>query len=196
MNYPLSFRFKVVALASQVSAKDAGGNELFYIKQKLFKLKENIEVYRDASKSELLFTLKADRVIDFSPLLTLADSQGAEVGTVKRQGRASIWKATYDVTLHGQPVARVREANPWVKFFDGLLGEVPILSLFTGYLFHPKYLITDTSGGVLGELEKRPGFFEQNYLLQSSQLAALDETAQHTLVVLLMAVALREHVRG
>lgn len=195
MKYPLTLRFKLLALASQISVKDDSGVELFYIKQKLFKFKEQIEIYRDSSKAELLFNLRADRVIDFSPLFRLTDPQDNEVGTIKRQGRASLWRATYDLTLNGQPFAQVSEANPWTKFFDGIFSEVPILGIFSGYVFHPRYNVTNPEGNVIGELTKRPGFLEHQYLFTNSQ-TGMDETTQNNLAVLMMAVTLRERTRG
>ena len=196
MNYPIAFRFKLAALASQLSAKDSAGGELFYVKQKMFKLKEKIEIYRDSSKSVLIGTLQADRVIDFSPLLVLRDAQGAEIGTIKRQGRVSIWKATYDISLAGQPFAQVKELNPWAKLFDALMSEIPILGLFTGYVFHPRYGITAPNGTLLGELEKLAGFFESNYQLSGTELSTLDEVKQSNFQLLMMAAVLRERMRG
>ena len=39
MNYPLHLSFKILALARQLSMTDASGNRIFYVKQKVFKLK-------------------------------------------------------------------------------------------------------------------------------------------------------------
>ncbi len=64
--YPIKMTFKILALAPQIYVTDAAGNSVFYVKQKLFKLKENIQVFRDESQSQLLFTIQADRIIDWS----------------------------------------------------------------------------------------------------------------------------------
>ena len=44
MNYPLNLSFKLLALASQIYVRDANGNLIGYVKQKLLKLKEDINV--------------------------------------------------------------------------------------------------------------------------------------------------------
>jgi hypothetical protein len=49
--YPLSFSFKIIALAPQASARDATGQEILYVKQKLLRLKEKICVFADAGQS-------------------------------------------------------------------------------------------------------------------------------------------------
>lgn len=197
MQYPLTIRFKVIALASQISIKDNAGNELFYVKQKLLKLKENVEIYRDSSKSELLYTIKADKIIDWSPTYSMIDAKsGAVVGTIKRQGRRSIWKASYDIELNGQPVARVRETNPWTKVLDALLGEIPIIGILSSYMLHPKYAIMSVGSETLAYLEKRPAFFEGNYSIEAERIKELDEAGQHTIVALLMMATLLERSRG
>jgi hypothetical protein len=195
MQYPLNIRFKVLALASQISVTDATGSEQFYVKQKMFKLKENIEIYKDSTKTQLLFTVKADKVIDFSPTFTLADAGGNPLGTIKRQGARSIWRASYDLQLATGQVAHVREASPWIKVFDAILGELPIIGLFMGYMLHPKYII-ESSSAPLAVLEKRPAFLEGKYALENAGMVSVDEQSQQRLAALLMMVVLLERTRG
>ena len=66
MQYPLNLNFKLFAFAPQISVTDANGDLIFYVKQKRFKLKEEIIVYADVKKLQPLFYIKADRIIDFS----------------------------------------------------------------------------------------------------------------------------------
>jgi uncharacterized protein YxjI len=66
MNYPIHFSFKILAIASQIYIRDSSGNLLAYVKQKLFKLKEDINVFGDEGQTQLLYNIKADRVLDFS----------------------------------------------------------------------------------------------------------------------------------
>jgi len=44
MQYPLSIRFKIFALAPQVSVTDGAGNLMCYVQQKLFRFKEQVTV--------------------------------------------------------------------------------------------------------------------------------------------------------
>ena len=126
LNYPLSLSFKILALAPQLSVRDAEGNLIFYVKQKLFKLKEAVTVFGDEAQTQALFSLKADRVIDFSARYNITDQQGMDIGAVKRQGMKSIWKAQYDI-LEGETVSlNIREENAWIKVMDSLFGEIPL----------------------------------------------------------------------
>lgn len=196
MHFPLRLRFKIIALASQIYATDSQGNDVFYVKQKLFKFKEAIEIYNNAAKEQLLYTLKADRVLDFSPQFTLRNGNGEEVGTIVRHGARSIWKASYDISVHGSPYAHVREASAFVKVLDAFLGEIPILGLLTGYLFHPEYIVEDTSGRHVATLAKKPAFFEGVFELNDIAISEADEDKQNVVAALLMAVALMERTRG
>ncbi len=66
MNFPIELSFKLLALASQIYIRDASGNMIGYVKQKMFKLKEDINIFTDENQTQQRFNIKADRVIDFS----------------------------------------------------------------------------------------------------------------------------------
>ena len=98
---------------------DANGNLLFYVKQKLFKLKEAITIFADREQTQPLYSIDADRVIDFSARYRFKNRDGIEIGSVKRNGRRSIWKARYDIfDTNEQPLMRIEEEDAWVKVMD------------------------------------------------------------------------------
>lgn len=75
----------------------------------------------------------------------------------------SIWKASYDIfNTSGQQVLKIHEENAWVKVMDALVGELPVVGMFTGYLFNPAYLIERMDGTVLMRLAKQPAFLKVN----------------------------------
>lgn len=196
MRYPLDLKFKIAAIASQIYVTDADNNQIYYVKQKLFKLKENIEIYSDSSKTDKQYTVKADRIIDFSPEFTLFDALNNPVGSVKRLGRKSIWKATYELKIGSNLQLTVNEASPWVKVLDSLLSEVPILGLISGYVLHPHYLVTQSvDGQAVGVLKKMPAFFEGKYTLDNTAMN-FDDNANKIFAALMMVVVLRERMRG
>ncbi len=49
--------FKILALAPQIYVTDANGQDLLYVRQQLFRLKEKIDVYRDSKQSSNSFKL-------------------------------------------------------------------------------------------------------------------------------------------
>jgi uncharacterized protein YxjI len=178
MNYPIDLSFKLLALASQIYIRDASGNLLGYVKQKLFKLKEDINIFADEGQTQLMFNIKADRVIDFSANYHFTDASGRNLGSIKRQGMRSIWKANYDIfNAQGQQVLKVHEENAWIKVVDALVGELPIVGMFTGYLFNPVYLVERMDGTIVSRLAKQPAMFEGKFQLAPQvQLTQEEET--------------------
>ncbi len=194
MNYPLQLSFKILAIARQVSVTDATGHLVFYVKQKAFKLKEAVTIFADAQQTVPLYTINADRMLDFSANYHFADRAGTPIGAVRRQGMKSIWRARYEVVESGAPVFAIQEANPWSKVFDSLFGEIPILGLFTGYLFHPAYLVSRQDGSVVMSLKKQPAFFESKYTIE--KLLPLGENEEMRVLLSLMMLVLLERSRG
>ena len=194
MEYPLDLSFKLLALAPQISVTDARGNLAFYVKQKLMKLKESVTVFGDVERTEPLYHINADQVIDFSARYHFTDADGTTVGAVQRKGMKSLWRAHYDIADGDRTVFQIREANPWTKVADSLLGEIPVLGMFTGYLFHPAFVVTQTGGVPVMRLEKRPAFFESKFTLTKQvDLTPYEETQ---VILSLLMMLLLERRRG
>src|SRR3712207_5517391 len=156
MNFPLDLSFKKIALSPQVKVTDASGQVVLYTKQKAFKLKEAVTVFADVEQTRPLYTINADRVLDFNARYNIRDAAGNGLGAVARKGRKSLWRAKDEVADGGGPPLTIREENGWVKVGDALLGEVPVLGFFSGYLFNPSYLLTNAAGAPLMRLTKQP----------------------------------------
>lgn len=195
MNYPLQLSFKLMAIAQQLSLRDATGVLVFYVKQKAFKLKEAVTVFADAEQQQPLYYINANKILDFSANYQFTDRNQAPVGSVRRQGMRSIWRASYDIyDERNNHVMSIKEEKPWAKVFDSLLGEVPLLGIFTGFFFHPSYLVSATNGQPIMRLQKQRAFFEGKFHIeQLAQLPPVDET--RTLLALIMMVLL-ERTRG
>lgn len=202
MTYPLTLTFKIVAIAPQLTVTDATGAPVLYIRQKAFKLKEAVTVYRSEAQATPLYTIEADRVLDFNAVYRIRDALGREVGALARQGRRSLWKARYDVRdAEGRSVYRIHEDSAWVKVLDGLLGEIPFLGALTGYLFNPSYTVEaddpstpEQEGDPVMTLTKRPAFFEGRFELD--RRAALPTDQEELVILALMMMTLRERGRG
>jgi hypothetical protein len=107
----------------------------------------------------------------------------------------SIWRASYDIyDERNNQVMSVKEEKPWAKVFDSLLGEVPLLGIFTGFFFHPSYLVSATTGQPIMRLQKQRAFFEGKFTIEKlAELQPIDET--RTLLGVTMLLLL-ERTRG
>ena len=195
MNYPLEMSFKLLAIASQIYIRDANGQLLGYVKQKLFKLKEDINIFADESQTNHLYNIKADRVLDFSAKYNFTDAGGNQLGSIKRQGMRSIWRANYDIfDQASNAVMKINEENGWVKLIDSLVGEIPVVGMFTGYFFNPSYLVSRIDGTPIARLQKQPAFFEGKF--QLSALTQLSDDDEVRVLLSALSMTLLERSRG
>ncbi|HYF36268.1 MAG TPA: hypothetical protein VD994_13320 [Prosthecobacter sp.] len=196
MNFPLTLRFKLLALASQIYVQDAAGRTICYVKQKMLRLREKVEVYSDDSRSQLMVTIEADRIIDWSARYSFKDPAGNVVGALGRRGMRSLWRAHYEVFAPGssEPVFTIREENPFAKLLDGFLTEIPIVGLFTGYMLHPKFVAARLDGSPVARLTKQAAFLEGRFVLE--KLADLNEGEESALVLSFLMLNLLERRRG
>lgn len=195
MNYPIDLTFKLLALASQIYIRDANGNLMGYVKQKLLKLKEDINVFADESQTNILFNIKADRVLDFSARYNFTASNGQSLGSIKRQGMRSIWKANYEISdASGNQVMQIHEESAWIKVADSLIGELPIIGMFTGYLFNPAYIVSRMDNSPVLRLQKQPAFFESKF--QLSAQGQMSESEETLVLLGALTMVLLERARG
>ena len=195
ISFPVNFLFKITTLSSDFTATDANGKVIAYVKQKMFKLKEDISIYSDDTKTKVNYTIKADRWLDFSAAYSLKDRNGTEIGKITRKGWASIWKAHYQIIdQHEKEQYTIREENGWVKVLDSILGEIPFLGLLTGYLFNPSYIVTDLNDKIIARLKKQPSMLGRKFNVE--QLVEFDVDDEERIVLSLMMMILLERRRG
>jgi uncharacterized protein YxjI len=167
MNFPLNIKFKLMAFVPQIYLSDKDGNEIFYIYQQYWKIKERIHIYNNREKEKELYQINADRILDFSPRLNITDESGRTVLSLKRFGWKSLLKGYWEVIIHDEVKYKIIEENPIVKFLDSLVGDIPIVGLFTGLFLNPKYKIVDNAGKDIARITKKRSFFESNFIIDN-----------------------------
>lgn len=195
INFPVEFNFKISSISNDFTAIDAQGHQIAYVRQKMFKFKEDILIYNDESKTKVNYRIKADKWLDFSAAYAFLDENEKEFGKVARKGWRSLWKAQYNIIDEFQKQQySINEENGWTKVLDSLLGEIPILNFFTGYLFNPSYLVTDNDNNPIIRLKKEPSFWGKKFTL--SKLGNMDNNDDDRIVLGLMMMILLERRRG
>lgn len=193
--FPIELTFKIGTIANDFVAQDATGSTVAYVRQKMFKLKEDIEIFSDDSRTRLIYRIKADRWLDWSAAYNFTDALGRGIGKVARKGWSSIWKAHYDIIdQHDQLQYHVREENGWVKVIDSVVGDIPVLGFFTGYVFNPSYIVTDTKDNPIARLKKEPSFWGRKFTIH--QLGDIDTDDDDRIMLGLMMMILLERRRG
>lgn len=193
--YPLQFTFKVTTIANDFQAVDAHGNTIAYVREKIFKLKDNVDVYADETKSQRLFNIKANQWIDWSTSYKMTTDDGQPLGRIGRKGWRSMWKATYEIfDGQDQKEFHVSEDNGWVKVADGMLSEIPLLGLFSGYFFNPGYSVYDNHGTKVAQIKKQKSFWGRRFTVD--QLMPMNPAQEERVALGLMMMILLERRRG
>ena len=196
LNYPLDFKFKITTLSSDFNITDVNGNYVAYVRQKMFKLKEDVVVFNNESRSEELFRIKADRWLDFNASYSMLDlSENKNFGRLARKGMRSFWKSTYEIVDENDKVIySITEDNAWVKIWDSFIGEIPVVGMFTGYFLNPSYTVKDASGKAYFTLKKMPSMIGRRF--QLDRLIDIDDEDETRIVLSFLMMVLLERARG
>lgn len=80
-----------------------------------------------------------------------------------------------------------------VRFMDAVLGEIPLIGMMSGYVFNPKYVVTDLQGKELMELIKKPSFWGRKFEVQKLSNTSFNE---EQVVLSLMLMVIQQRDRG
>lgn len=195
INFPLDLTFKIATIANDFVVKDATGTTISYVKQKMFKLLEDVTVYTDESQSSVLYKINANKWIDFSATYVFTNSTGAEIGRVARKGWASIWKTRYEIYDENKNQdLLIEEDNAWIKILDGLFSQIPLIGIFTGYVLNPSYSVHRPDGTVVAQLKKNASFWGRRFTV--NKLAEFEIGEEERIVLSLMMMILLERRKG
>ncbi len=194
LSYPLDLSFKIATIGTRVRVVDAAGRQVAYVRKKKFKLKEDVRVYADENQRDLLFRIKADRVVDFGASYAISGPDGRPLGAVKQRGMRSLWKSTYEVSDPlGKGIAVIHEENPFVKVLDSLAEAIPFAETLGGLFFNPAYLV-DLRGESVLRMKKERSVFESRFRLD--RLGDFSEEEEELLLASLIMTLLLERDRG
>ena len=195
LNFPLSLTFKIGTFANDFVAKDASDTTISYVKQKMFKFIEDVSVFTDESQSTILYKINANKWIDFSATYLFTDSNGNDIGRIARKGWASIWKTRYEIYDEKQNQdLLIQEENAWIKVFDAIFAQIPVLGILTGYMFNPSYAVSRPDGTIVAQLKKEPSFFGRKFKV--NKIAEFEIGEEERIVLSLMMMILLERRKG
>ncbi len=126
---------QVFALAGKFRVYDPSENLVLYSEQKMFRLREDIRVYSDESKTQEVLTIKARQIIDFSAAYDVMDSlTGEKVGVLRRKGLASLLRDEWEVL----------DANDQLRglLFEDTMGLALLRRFLLGSLLPQNYDLT------------------------------------------------------
>ena len=158
------------------------GQLSFYVRQKLFRLKEAINVYSDASMQHVKLKIQARNVIDFSATYDVTDEATQErVGSFSRKGFRSMLRDTWTIhDVDGLEIGHIREDSTLLAVIRRVL-----LKLI------PQTFHVSINGTEVGIIKQRFNIFKLVYDV-SIKPEHLDPRLGVAATVLLMAIEGRQ----
>lgn len=159
---------------------------LAYVRQKAFKLREDITVFTDERMQEELLLIKARQIIDFAAAydVTIA-ATGERVGTLRRKGLSSIIRDRWQIIDSDD-----REVGEIVEDSTALALVRRFLSNLVPQKFH-----IQTAAGTIGTIRQyfNPFVLKYDVDLGGSSPETLDRRLGVAAAVLLLAIEGRQN---
>lgn len=109
---------------------DAQGQLEAYCHQKAFKLREDIRLYTDKSRTTELLTMKARKIIDFGATYDIALSTGELLGSLRRKGLKSTFLRDEWLLFgpDGEQMAKITERGSTLAFLRRWIGWFSLIA--------------------------------------------------------------------
>lgn len=137
--------FKFFGAAFHIYGPD--GSVVGYCDQKAFKLREDLRVYTDESKSNELLRISARQIIDLGATYDVLLQGGERVGSFRRAGlRSTFYRDSWSILNHeGQEVAKVSEDSAVKAIIRRLVDNAAAL-------IPQRFSVTDLEGRTIATL--------------------------------------------
>ena len=189
MEYPLELRYRTTEQKPLLTVADATGDLILIMNLTSSENGSAVLVYADAERTALRYTISPDWILDFSTQYHFTDQDGRMLGSVRRDGERSLWRARFEIMNGGPPNLQIREENSLAKFMDAIMGEIPLVGAVIPRLV---YLVSAEDGATLVRIEKQPKLFESRFKIEKqSEIEPSEETR---ILLSLLILVLMEQV--
>lgn len=168
---------------------DENGQLAAFSEQKAFKLREDIRIYADESKTQEILSIRCRNIIDFSAVYDVADSaSGQTIGSVMRKGMKSMLR---DEWVFADPTG-----TPFATLIEDSMGLALLRRLLTN-LVPQRYDVMApdaVTGAKIANMDQdfNPFVYKLNVEFSPSGGAILDKRLGIAAAILLAAVEGRQ----
>jgi hypothetical protein len=167
---------------------DVKGEQIAFVEQKRFAFRESITVWKNDSKVDVFFTVKAEKILDIHGKFLVTDPAGNLIGYCRKAFGASLIRSTweiYDSQDHLLFIAK--ERSHAMAIFRRLAQFIPYLSDIAP--FFPFNFILEKDGKVVGHHMRVWGRLADQYKQSlDSELSHVDRRLVLALGILLDAL--------
>lgn len=126
---------QAIAMTGKFRFYDPSGQLIMFSEQKMFKLREDIRVYADETKTQEVLSIKARQIVDFSAAYDVVDATTNElVGSLRRKGLKSMLRDEWEVLNNAGQVIGL--------LFEDSMGLALLRRIFLGNLLPQNYDIS------------------------------------------------------
>lgn len=114
------------------------GAEIGYIKSKAFKIREDIRIFTDRSRTTELVRISTPNIIDFGATYDVYDSASNQLlMRMKRQGLSSTFvRDQWDIMdANGAPLGKVTESGDTIALIRRYVGFIPVIGDIVDLIF-------------------------------------------------------------
>lgn len=106
----------------------AKGQMVCFVQQKRLAFKEKVWFYADESKQQMLFSFRAEKVLDVHGRYFVEDANGGYIGGFKKEFGQSLVRSTWDILdNNGNTALIVTESNEFLAAFRRFAGFLPVV---------------------------------------------------------------------
>ena len=165
-------RRQAIALTGKFRFYDPAGRMVMFSEQKMFRLREDIRVYSDESKTQEVLSIKARQIMDFSAAYDVVDTAlNQKAGALRRKGLRSILRDEWEVLdandnvigqlfedSVGMALLRRLLLGSWLpQNYDMTVGETRVADLRQNFNLFRYELNLDFSMDINHRLDRRVG---------------------------------------
>jgi len=144
-------RRQVFALTGRLRFFNPQEQLVLYVEQKMFRLREDIRIYADESRSQEMLLVQARQIIEFNAAYDVIDPAfHQKVGTLRRKGWSSMVRDEWEVLDASDQVVGL--------LFEDSVGQALLRRLLLGSLLPQNYDLT-LGGTRVADLRQRFNLF-------------------------------------
>ena len=157
------------------------GEQIGFVEQKRFTFREQMTVWKNEQKSEQLFTVRAEKVLDIHGKFLIEDSSGLLLGYCRKAFGASLLRSTWEIYDAKDQLQFVcKEKNEGVAIGRRIAQFIPFVGDFAHIV--PFNFIFEKNGQIVGSHHRVWGSFNDRYALEVTE--ALDNCDRRLLLSL------------
>ncbi|HEV3473352.1 MAG TPA: hypothetical protein VG408_09175 [Actinomycetota bacterium] len=145
---------------------DTPGRVFCFVRQKMFKFKEDVRFFTDESMSTEILRIKARQRFDPTATYDVTMPDGTKIGGFQKVFGKSLLRSSYRLLdANGQEVATATELKLWVALLRRLVGFIPNVGNFANWLPIPYHFVFQRGERVLGHHKRQLWKFNDTYTL-------------------------------